>query len=52
MPVNQEQEQTVFQRLREWYLDAEQKSGKKRRDAGGVHVFCALAEMGVTLVEQ
>src|SRR5947199_8292268 len=25
-------EQTVFQRLREWYLDAEQKSGKKRRD--------------------
>jgi hypothetical protein len=30
--VLQEQEQTVFQRLREWYLDAEQKSGKKRRD--------------------
>ncbi len=27
----QEQEQTVFQRLREWYLDAEQKSGNKRR---------------------
>lgn len=27
-----EQEQTVFQRLRQWYLDAEQKSGKKRRD--------------------
>ena len=27
-----EQEQTVFQRLREWYLDADQKSGKKRRD--------------------
>ena len=25
-------EQTVFQRLREWYLDADQKSGKKRRD--------------------
>src|SRR5947199_4430450 len=25
-------EQTVFQRLREWYLDAEQKSGKKRRE--------------------
>ncbi len=25
-------EQTVFQRLREWYLDAEQKSGHKRRD--------------------
>jgi hypothetical protein len=30
--VLQEQEQTVFQRLREWYLDAEQKSGKKRRE--------------------
>ena len=28
----QEQEQTVFQRLREWYLDAGQKSGKKRRE--------------------
>jgi len=27
-----QQEQTVFQRLREWYLDAEQKSGKKRRE--------------------
>src|SRR5947208_15739183 len=27
-----EQEQTVFQRLREWYLDAGQKSGKKRRE--------------------
>ena len=25
-------EQTVFQRLREWYLDADQKSGNKRRD--------------------
>jgi len=30
--VLQEQEQTVFQRLREWYLDAGQKSGQKRRD--------------------
>src|SRR6266699_6985763 len=28
----QEQEQTVFQRLREWYLDAGQKSGNKRRE--------------------
>ena len=25
-------EHTVFQRLREWYLDADQKSGKKQRD--------------------
>ena len=30
--VLEEQEQTVFQRLREWYLDAGQKSGKKRRE--------------------
>ncbi len=30
--VLQEPEQTVFQRLREWYLDAGQKSGKKRRE--------------------
>ena len=30
--VLHEQEQTVFQRLREWYLDAGQKSGKQRRD--------------------
>jgi hypothetical protein len=30
--VLQEQEQTVLQRLREWYLDAGQKSGKKRRE--------------------
>ena len=30
--VLEEPEQTVFQRLREWYLDAGQKSGKKRRD--------------------
>src|SRR6266699_1648596 len=30
--VLQQPEQTVFQRLREWYLDAEQKSGKKRRE--------------------
>jgi hypothetical protein len=27
-----EREQTVFQRLREWYLDADQKSGTKRRE--------------------
>jgi hypothetical protein len=30
--VLHEQEQTVFQRLREWYLDAGQKSGKQRRE--------------------
>ena len=27
-----QQEQSVFQRLREWYLDGTQKSGKKRRE--------------------
>ena len=27
-----EQEQTVFQRVREWYLNAGQKSGNKRRE--------------------
>src|ERR1700736_2748549 len=30
--VLNQQEQAVFQRLREWYLDAKHKSGKKRRD--------------------
>jgi hypothetical protein len=29
--VLQQNQQTVFQRLREWYLDAEQKSGKKQK---------------------
>lgn len=27
-----QQEQTVFQRLREWYLDAKKKSGQKRQE--------------------
>src|SRR5712691_6730269 len=40
--VLQEQEQTVFQRLREWYLDAEQKSGKKRRDLEVTLCFAPL----------
>ncbi len=30
--VLEQKEQTVFQRLREWYLDAKHKSGKKRRE--------------------
>src|SRR5213595_2880881 len=37
-----EQEQTVFQRLGEWYLDADQKSGKKRRDLEGATCFAPL----------
>ena len=35
-------EQTVFQRLREWYLDADQKSGKKRRDLEVATCFAPL----------
>ena len=30
--VLEQREQTVFQRLREWYLDAKHKSRKKRRE--------------------
>lgn len=30
--VLEQQEQTVFQRLREWYLNGKHKSGKKRRE--------------------
>jgi hypothetical protein len=35
-------EQTVFQRLREWYLDADQKSGSKRRDLEVTTCFAPL----------
>ena len=35
-------EQRVFQRLREWYLDAEQKSGHKRRDLDVSSCFAPL----------
>jgi hypothetical protein len=35
-------EQTVFQRLREWYLDAEQKSGKKRCELDVTTCFAPL----------
>jgi hypothetical protein len=35
-------EQTVFQRLREWYLDADQKSGKKRRELEVTTCFAPL----------
>jgi hypothetical protein len=40
--VLQEQERTVFQCLREWYLDAGQKSGKKRRDLEVSSCFAPL----------
>lgn len=32
--VLEQKEQTVFQRLREWYLDEKQKSGKKAQGTG------------------
>jgi hypothetical protein len=35
-------EQAVFQRLREWYLSAKQKSGKKRRDWDVTTCFAPL----------
>src|SRR6266576_138369 len=35
-------EQTVFQRLREWYLDADQKSGTRRRDLEVTTCFAPL----------
>jgi hypothetical protein len=40
--VLDQQEQTVFQRLREWYLDAKHKSGKKRRDLDVTSCFAPL----------
>ena len=42
-------EQTVFQRLREWYLDADQKSGKKRRDLEVSTCFAPLLRWVVRL---
>jgi hypothetical protein len=41
MVLNQ-QEQSVFQRLREWYLDAKEKSGKKRRELDVSSCFAPL----------
>jgi hypothetical protein len=35
-------EQTVFQRLREWYLDADQKSGNQRRELEVTTCFAPL----------
>lgn len=42
-------EQTVFQRLREWYLDGEQKSGDKRRDLEVSSCFAPLLRWVVRL---
>jgi len=42
-------EQTVFQRLREWYLDGEQKSGSKRRELEVSSCFAPLLRWVVRL---
>lgn len=49
--VLQQQEQTVFQRLREWYLDAKQKSGKKRQELDVASCFAPLLRWVVRLWE-
>ena len=40
--VLEQQEQAVFQRLREWYLDGKHKSGKKRRELDVTSCFAPL----------
>ncbi len=40
--VLDQQEQAMFQRLREWYLDAKHKSGKKRRELDVTTCFAPL----------
>jgi hypothetical protein len=44
-----QQEQTVFQRLREWYLDAKKKSGKKRQELDVTTCFGPLLRWVVRL---
>ncbi len=46
-----EAELTVFQRLREWYLDQEQKSGKKRRELEVATCFAPLLGWVVRLIQ-
>src|SRR5947209_1764760 len=46
-----EAELTVFQRLREWYLDKEQKSGEKRRELDVATCFAPLLGWVVRLIE-
>ena len=47
-----QQEQAVFQRLREWYLDAHQKSGKRRREVDVTTCFAPLLKWIVRLWAQ
>lgn len=49
--VLNQREQTVFQRLREWYLDADQKSGEKRRELEVGACFAPLLGWVVRLWE-
>jgi hypothetical protein len=49
--VLEQKEQTVFQRLREWYLDAPCKSGKKRRELDVTACFAPLLRWVVRLWE-
>ena len=46
-----EPEQRVFQRLREWYLDTEQKRGKKRRELDVATCFAPLLRWVMRLIE-
>jgi hypothetical protein len=46
-----EPELTVFQRLREWYLDREQKSGKKRRELDVATCFAPLLSWVLRLIQ-
>jgi hypothetical protein len=48
----QEKELTVMQRLREWYLDAAYKSGKKRREWDVTSCFAPLLRLLVRLWDQ
>ena len=49
--VLEQEEQTVFQRLREWYLDAKHKSGKKRKELDVSTCFGPLLRWLVSLWE-
>jgi hypothetical protein len=49
--VLEQEEQTMFQRLREWYLDAKHKSGKKRRELDISSCFAPLLRWIVCLWE-
>jgi hypothetical protein len=50
--VLEQKEQRVFQRLREWYLDADHKSGKKRRELEVASCFAPLLSWIVRLWDQ